>query len=245
MMSAEKNEVRDAVVAANRGPFTHWWEALWHVDHRLLKRVHEYLAAAENGGPVTEKMRHLIWTTVDTVVTHLYPRGAGVHARLALETGATVREVIEAISIATTVSNHSYGDCLEIVVKASGGPPGPAGTMPLVAVLREQLGWWEPWMDIAAQVAPEHLRATIQLHSPDRHQLGLDAKSRELILMAGYACPAINHHPAVKRHAERAVAAGASQAELVQTVQLATGIGLHAISEGVMAACEHFATPRN
>jgi alkylhydroperoxidase/carboxymuconolactone decarboxylase family protein YurZ len=207
--------------------------------------VHNYLSAAENSGPVSRKMRHLIWVAVDLVTTHLYPRGAGVHAQVALKEGATVREVIEAIEIASSVSSGGYGACLPIVISAARENNGTnsATSRPVEGGLRKtlemRLGYWEEWMGLALAVSPVHFETMVALQCPEPETAGLDAKSRELILMAGNACPAILNREGVERHAGRAARLGATETELVQVLQLANGIGLHPISEGVMAAWEH------
>ena len=89
MNKQECEDLKNGIIATGRGPFVGWWANLLEVSPRTLKHVHEYLSIAETGGEISEKMRHLIWVVVDSLVTHLYPRGAGVHARVALEHGAT------------------------------------------------------------------------------------------------------------------------------------------------------------
>ncbi|CDX58844.1 hypothetical protein MPL1032_240283 [Mesorhizobium plurifarium] len=105
-MDPFRRKVKDEVLAARRGPFGGWWEDLLEVDPHLLLRVHRQMAVAESG-PLPKSFRHLILATVDSVVTHLYPRGIGVHARVAIEHGASLRQVVEALEISAFVSNRS------------------------------------------------------------------------------------------------------------------------------------------
>jgi alkylhydroperoxidase/carboxymuconolactone decarboxylase family protein YurZ len=56
-----------------------------------------------------------------------------------------------------------------------------------------------------------------------------------LIFFAAYGCPAMIDSAGMRAHAERALALGATEDELLQALRIANGIGLHGVSEGVKA----------
>jgi alkylhydroperoxidase/carboxymuconolactone decarboxylase family protein YurZ len=178
--------------------------------------------------------------TVDSVVTHLYPRGAGVHARVALDGGATLHQVVEALAIAAAVSSRGYGIALPIVWQelSKAGRLPQAASADRTAAVRRKLESETPerpdWMDLALADDPDALDALLELSSARGDGDGLDAKSRELLFLAGNACPAIGEREAIRLHARRAIELGASAGELLQVLRIANCIGLHAITEGIL-----------
>jgi len=236
MNEQEREQLKRDVIAAGRGPFVGWWANLYEISPETLRRVHDYLSIAENEGNISERMRHLLWVVVDSLVTHLYPRGAGVHARIAIELGASREDIIEALEIAAYVSSIGYEVGLPMIMQAAQemGVPG-------VPVLDKD-ATREPWEQYAQAVSPRALDALTHLAHMRPAGRGLDAKTRELLYLAGYSSPAVANAVAIKRHAKRALAAGATTDELVQVLRLANCIGLHAIAEGVNAAAESLKT---
>lgn len=245
-MDEFRQQVKDQVVAANRGPFGGWWQALLDIDPELLRRVHLYLEVAETSGPLPEALRHLVWTAADAVVTHLYPRGLGVHAAIAIECGASVSQVIETLAIATTVSSRGYGLGLTILtdeLEERGLPPLAAETESRPERVRErlqqQLGHWPGWMDIEANISSDALEAFLDLASSREAGDNLTEKWRQLIFIAAASCPAIADTQQTRLHIRRALEIGASSQEIQQTLRLANTIALHSISEGIVQLQEH------
>ena len=250
-MDAEREKLKEDVIRADRGPFIGWWDTLLRVEPKVLRRVHEFLLVGEKATHISEKMRHLIWVAADIVVTHLYPRGAGVHASIALKCGATPQEVVQTLEIAASVSCRGFEEGLPIVLAAIEANQGSAQRWqrPLSAEeealqrnLQGRLGFFSPWMEQTLRLWPDYLKALIDLgYSEVDSGSGLDAKSRELIFFGAHACPAIGNKQGMKIHAERALAAGATADELLQVLALANYIGLHSIAEGINTVSEHLA----
>lgn len=250
-MDQERLRLKEKIMRAQNGrPFAAWRETLLEIDPPLLEHVHEYLMAAERGDEITEKLRHLIYLAADCVVTHLYPGGAAVHAGEALRNGASRRELVETLGIAAAVSCRGYGIGLPVVVAAvdrhfgrTGRQREPFTASELAAKRRveSRLGYWADWMDDALRLSPDYLERLAEFGRPDPEDSALDPKSRELIFLGAYACPAMVDKDGMRAHAERALSLGATESELLQTLRIANGIGLHAISEGIRAIKEPLA----
>lgn len=237
-------KVKEEVLSAKRGPFGGWWEDLLEVDPELLVKVHRHMVAAERG-PLSKSFRHLIFATVDSVVTHLYPRGIGVHARTAMEHGATLRHVVEALEISAVVSNRGYSVVLPLVVEElekSGYSVVAADEAHSSEIRRRyesRVGEWQGWMDVALDYCPDALEALLELgygrSGRDRREEGdgLDLKQRALLFLAASGCPALADVEAVRSHTRQALKLGASPEEIMQTVKVANVIGLHPIVEGI------------
>ena len=241
-MDKKRQEIQDKVTAAGRGPFTGWWAKLLELSPDTLLHVHEMLELAEQDGPLSVRLRHLVWTVADSVVTHLYPRGAGVHARIAIEEGATLPQVIQAFEIATVVSVRGVRLGLPIILEAASQAGVPVHTQRVDPRLRERViqryGSWAQWMELVASVSPDALMALIELAPDPLDSEGLDLRSRELLYFAGYCCPAVNDLDGMRHHARAALEAGATPQELIQVLRLADAIGVHSLAEGVIVTAD-------
>ena len=235
-MDAFRSKIREEVLSANRGPFGGWWEDLLEVDPDLLLKVHRLMLAAESG-PLAKSFRHLIFVTVDSVVTHLYPRGIGVHARIAMDNGASLLQVVQALEIASIASNRGYSVVLQAVAEelAKSGPP--RGSIQSAQDLRcrfeSRVGEWQDWMDVAARHCPDALEALLDIGYGREAGSSLDPKQRALLMLAASASPALADETAARGHTRQALAQGASHDEVLQTVKMAGLIGLHPLVEGI------------
>lgn len=244
-MDKERQEIQDMVVAAGRGPFTGWWARLLEFSPQSLLHIHRLQEVAEQDGPISPMMRHLIWVVADLALMHLYPRGAGIHVRIALEEGATFRQVIEAFEIATVASIRGQRVGLPIILEAASQAGQPVATRRVDADLRartiERCGHWADWMETVGSVSPAALDAMAGLAPETDNEEGLDARARELLYFAAYSCPAVMDVEGMRTHARLALAAGATPQELIQVLRLADCIGVHSIAEGVLSSSEHLA----
>ena len=243
---AEKLQLKQDVTQA-RGQFGPWHEGLLRFHPDLLKRVHQFVKAAEGDAVVPEKLRHLIWLAADAAVTHLYPRGIGIHARRALEHGATREELIEALEIACVVTARSYEIGLPILMEelaaanAVDTPPAQPLTKAQAAVRArfiDATGGCPDWIDTAFRMAPDYTAMLLELAYGQPEGGALDSKSRELIYIGVCACPAVLDADGIRRHIRRAIALGTTAGELREVLQLASGIGIHPLSVGIPAMAE-------
>lgn len=219
------------------------------LDHhpQLLERVIGMLDAANELKHVSIKLRHLIWIAVDAVCTHLYERGIRIHTLFAMQHGATEMEIFESLAIATQIGLRSYQDGIGIVLEetAAEGDSLPAGSAAraesdAVRAYREANGG-EGWLAPSLAHSRHNVAALIDLATPTPG--GLDAKSAELIALSVECCPAVNNPEGIRRHARNAVRLGATREELIEVLDLASGISLHAVSVGapiVEKALEEF-----
>lgn len=234
-----RTALKEQIIATDRGPFTGWWEGLLEYSPHALEAVHLHVLAAENG-PIPEVLRHLIWVGVDSVVTHLYPRGIGVHERIAMELGASTAQVLDALRIASTVSTRGYGNALPVALEeiaaagASVTSADPHRSMAVTERLQREFGEDAPeWMSAEAALNPEALEAFLDLAPDHTDSDGLDQRSGAIIALAAAACPAIADERLTRMHARRALQLGATGDEILHALRLANTIGMHSMAEGV------------
>ncbi|WP_242909535.1 carboxymuconolactone decarboxylase family protein [Actinomadura terrae] len=79
---------------------------------------------------------------------------------------------------------------------------------------------------------PELLAACTALVDVPANHGALDPKTQELIALAVNAAPTHLHTPGIRRHTRAALAHGATREEVMETLQLAATLGIHAASTG-------------
>lgn len=239
----DKEALKAEVIAAKRGPFIGWWAALLDAEPRMLRKIHNMLRDVESSEQVSECMRHLVWGVADAVVTHLYPRGLGVHMKIAMECGATKAQIVEALQIATAASCTGFArglpTILSVIAEHDRSFAGGAELSPDQLAVKHELsakaGFWEDWMEDALRFSPGTLRALIELGQPISGETGLSRKDRHLLFLAAYACPAIADRAQTRLHARLALEAGATGEELLGVLRTCNTIGVHAMAEGMTA----------
>ncbi len=220
-----------------------WHEGILRIDPGLFSRM-TGLYESYNSNRIDPKLRHLIWVAVDAVATHLYPVGIELHARAAMNHGATAREVLEVLEMTSTLGERGFSVALPVVleeIRAAGVLPevlsGPESReeADLKESLRAATGACPAWIETLFRLSPDFTRGLLDLGHGSAVTGTLDARSRTLILLAVYACPATLDLDAVRDLSRRALGLGASAEELVAVLELGSGIGLHALSVGVPA----------
>lgn len=219
-----------------------WWDHLNRYSPNTVQRISGHVRAAIRNGAISTKMRELIYIGVDSVVTHLYPKGVALHAERAIEAGATTGEIIEVLQLACGASSRSYATAIGIVadeIAAAGlDAPVPAEDERVAAqAFKQQFieseGFWEPWMDFAIERVPTHFTAWLRMNYAPGEPRELEPKARALISMALAVCAAMADEAGIRRHARLALRHGATAAEVYEAMQLATGLGPHAFSNAI------------
>lgn len=88
-------------------------------------------------------------------------------------------------------------------------------------------GDWNPLWEQFRELDPEFLEAYLAFRSVPQKNGPLEQKTKELILISINAATTHLYGPGVRRHIQNALKAGASQAEILETIQLTTVMGIH------------------
>jgi alkylhydroperoxidase/carboxymuconolactone decarboxylase family protein YurZ len=88
-------------------------------------------------------------------------------------------------------------------------------------------GDWNPLWDRFRELDADFLEAYLAFRSVPQSSGPLEQKYKELILIAINAATTHLYGPGVRRHIQNALAAGASMAEILETIQLTTVMGIH------------------
>jgi alkylhydroperoxidase/carboxymuconolactone decarboxylase family protein YurZ len=103
-------------------------------------------------------------------------------------------------------------------------------------------GDWNPLWSTLEQWDPAFMEAYLQLRNVPFRNGPLPRKYKELILIAINAAATHLYAPGVRRHVRNALQHGASRAEILETIQLTTVLGIHACNLAVPILEEELAT---
>lgn len=208
----------------------------------FLRSYFEYASLPARTGPLSARVRELIYVAVDSSTTHMFGEGLAIHVRAALAAGCTVAELMEVMQLTTAQGLDSISSGIGIVVEelAAAGVETAVDERPLdeaETALRDgfiaRFGDWPIWCDQLVRRDPGYFEAMAAMLAAPCGPGGLDAKTRSLVQFALAAAPTHLERDSMREHARRAIRHGATGAELVEVLQLGAHLGVHACVIGV------------
>jgi alkylhydroperoxidase/carboxymuconolactone decarboxylase family protein YurZ len=102
-------------------------------------------------------------------------------------------------------------------------------------------GHWEPrWLPVL-EMDPDFFEAFLVFAAAAKAESVLDARARELILLAVNAQTTTLYEPGIRIHMEGALDAGATPQELMEVLELVSLLGVHSLIMGMPILLEEFA----
>lgn len=95
-----------------------------------------------------------------------------------------------------------------------------------------QEAWDDGWASVS-RLSPEILDASIKLSAVPKHKKHLSPKIQQLVSVSVYSASTHFYVPGIRRHIKAALAEGATQAEIVEVLELTGTLGIHACNIGV------------
>ncbi len=119
---------------------------------------------------------------------------------------------------------------------SSASLPGAAPADERRAALRERFesrrGYWTPWLDELLRHSPDFFEAFLGFTSAPWNTHALTPRVKELVYIAIDAAITHLYQPGLRKHMGDAMGHGASPADIVETLQLASCIGLLSTTTG-------------
>ena len=238
-LTSEEQVLKEAFIRA-RGYWRPWTEGLLRLDPAFLATYARYGGYPAETGPLSRKMCELIYVALDGSATHLFRSGLALHVQLALEQGATAREIVDVLRLATAQgldgSNLGVGILAEELALAGPDSDHVALSKEQTA-LRDayvaQFGDWPDFCDLWLRADPGYFAAMLDLLTLGRQTGGLDEPSRCLILLALSACFTALNAQGVRLQIRRALRLGIDRREILQVLQMTAHLGVHACAIGV------------
>jgi alkylhydroperoxidase/carboxymuconolactone decarboxylase family protein YurZ len=195
----------------------------------------DFAGAPHRSGPLDPKTRALVSLALDASVTHLYAPGVRRHCRDALRLGASKDELLEVLQLVSVIGVHA---CV-IGMPALAGKVAhdPARALDLThpdsrrqaikADFQAKRGYWSPIWDGLLALDPDYFEAFTTFSAVPWVSGTLDPKVKEFMYIAVDVSVTHQYLPGTLVHIENALAYGASPAEVLEVMQLASIMGIH------------------
>jgi alkylhydroperoxidase/carboxymuconolactone decarboxylase family protein YurZ len=241
MSTTQTDERREALREAfvrERGRWSPALDGLLARDPDYFERVLGFTGHPWRNGPLEPRVKELVLLAVDAAATHRYGEGAREHVRAALAHGATAEEVVEVLQLTSTMGIHACNCGVPILLEelaAAGRPvdldgPFSAREEEIKAQFTEKRGYWNAFWDGLLRLDPEFFAAYTALSSQPWERGPLEPKVKELIYTAFDVSATHMFEPGLRQHIRNAIGYGATGAEIMEVIELASGIGVEAFA---------------
>lgn len=225
-----------AAFEARRGYWTPWLDGTLRLSPDFFEGFLAFTGAPWSGGPLPPKVKELVYIAVDGAVTHLYQPGLRMHVREALRHGATAAEIMAVLQLASLPGLLTQTTSAPFLLEAMGGADALAMDPDREAQRAgfvEATGHWDDGLDALLRIDAQAFREHAGLVLAAWRNPALDMRTRELLALAVHASCTLLHPPGIRRHLHRALACGATSAQVMEVLQLASVIGIHSCSVAV------------
>ena len=245
-LSERKKRLRDEFIDS-RGHWSPMWESLLELDEGFFEAYTRLSSVPRKTGPLAPKTKELIQIAVDSAATHLYVPGIREHVARALEYGATAEEIMEVLELTSTLGIHAAVVGVPILVEeleAAGVPVSrelSARQEEIKADFVAKRGYWNPFWDEMLQLDAEFFAAYTAFSSVPWTSGTLEPKLKELIYTAFDVAATHLFSSGLRQHIRNALGYGATREEVLEVIELASELGMHACAVGVPILVEEAA----
>ena len=225
-----------------RGYWAPFWDDMLRLDPEFFAAYLNFSGAPWRNGGLPPKIKELIYIAVDAATTHLYEPGLRLHIRNALKHGALCEEIAEVLQLVAAIGVHACTLGVPVLLDElrQAGAADPGETAPLSprqeALKRAFIdlrGYWAPVWDDVLRLSPDFFAAYMQFSSVPWRSGLLEPKIKELIYIAVDAATTHLYEPGLRIHIRNALQRGASQAEILEVLELVSAIGVHSCTMGI------------
>ncbi|HEX7405376.1 MAG TPA: carboxymuconolactone decarboxylase family protein [Candidatus Nanopelagicaceae bacterium] len=246
-LTKRQEEIKDEFIKV-RGTWSPVWQSILELDAEFLHAYLDFSAVPWRKNHLDDKLKEFIYIAVDANATHMYLPGVRQHIRAALKLGATPQEIMEVLELCATLGIHAMNIGVPILVevlKEKGLRTGPA---PLNAY-QEQVkadftknrGYWHEFWDEMLELDPELFAAYTEFSSIPWRQGTLSPKIKEFIYIAFDTAATHLYVKGLKLHIVNAIGYGATAQEILEVMEIASVLGIHAVTSGAPILLEEIA----
>lgn len=214
-----------------------WSEALEPLIDLSPGFAAAYIALAKHpwkSGPLPIRIKHLIGLALNAAPTCLYMPGIRFHCRKALDAGASIEEILEALQLTSNLGIHACVLGVPILAEKLASVAEQTPKLDLSDNRRQQLkqdfiesrGYWDAMWDGLLALDPDYFEAFTRFSSMPWQSRALQAKYKELIYIATDV--SVTHQFAIgtRIHIEKALELGASAEEILEVMEIAGAMGI-------------------
>jgi alkylhydroperoxidase/carboxymuconolactone decarboxylase family protein YurZ len=246
-LTPEQQAIKDEFIRV-RGGWADHWETTLRLDPAFMAAYLNFSAVPWRKNRLDDKTKTLVYLAIDAAATHLYVPGIRQHIRTALAMGVTNEEIMEVLELTATLGIHAMNIGVPILVevlveKGLRDQPTPLNDYQekLKAEFTEARGYWHPFFDEMLELDPEIFEAYVAFSAVPWRSGTLSPKVKELIYISFDCASTHLYVKGLKLHIENAIEHGATADEILEVMELASVIGIHAVTTGAPILAEEAA----
>lgn len=239
MALTEQQEKLKAEFIARRGTWSDSWQGILELDPHFLAAYLKLSTVPwhKDHNHLSDKVKELVFIAIDANATHMYLPGVRQHIKAALKAGATPQEIMEVLELSATLGIHAMNIGVPILVEVleekglrTGAAPLNEYQERLKADFTKTRGYWHSFWDEMLELDPEMFDAYTEFSSvPWRHGT-LEPKIKEFIYIAFDTAATHLYVKGLKLHIENAIGYGATPGEILEVMEIASVLGIHAVT---------------
>lgn len=220
-----------------RGAWGDAWDAVLELDPEFLQSYLDLSMVPWRKNHLDDKTKEFIYIAIDANATHMYLPGVRQHIRAALKLGATGQEIMEVLELAATLGIHAMNIGVPILVEVLEEKGLRTGPAPLTdyqeqvkAEFTEVRGYWHSFWDEMLELDPELFAAYTTFSSVPWNTGTLEPKIKEFVYIAFDTAATHLYVKGLKLHIENAIGYGATPQEILEVMEIASVLGIHAVT---------------
>ena len=246
-LTAQQQEIKDEFIKV-RGTWGPQWETILQLDPEFMRAYSDFSAVPWKKNHLDDKTKELMYIAVDAAATHLYVPGIRQHIRAALKAGATRDEIMEVLELTSTLGIHAMNIGVPILVEVlveKGMRTGPAELTDYQETLKAEFtktrGYWHAFWDEMLELDPELFAAYTEFSSVPWRSGPLSPKVKEFVYIAFDTAATHLYVKGLKLHIENAIGYGATPEEILEIMEIASVLGMHATTTAAPILAEEVA----
>lgn len=250
-LSPRQQEVKDEFIRV-RGTWSDTWQAILELDPEFLKAYTDFSAVPWRKNHLDDKVKEFMYIAVDAAATHMYLPGVRQHIKAALKLGATPQEIMEVLELTSTLGIHAMNIGVPILVEVleekglrSGPAPLSEYQEEVKAEFTKTRGYWHSFWDEMLELDPELFAAYTEFSSVPWRTGTLEPKVKEFVYIAFDTAATHLYVKGLKLHIENAIGYGATAQEILEVMEIASVLGIHAATSAVTILAEELGNPEN
>jgi alkylhydroperoxidase/carboxymuconolactone decarboxylase family protein YurZ len=235
-LTQRQREIKNEFIRV-RGTWSAAWEDILRLDPEFLAAYLGFSAVPWRKNHLPDKVKEFIYIAVDANATHMYLPGVRQHIEAALRFGATRQEIMEVLELSATLGIHAMNIGVPILVEVLEEKGLRTGPAPLTeyqeqvkADFTKARGYWHAFWDEMLELDPELFAAYTEFSSHPWHHGTLEPKVKEFVYIAFDTAATHLYVKGLKAHIENAVGYGATAQEILEVMEIASVLGVHAVT---------------
>lgn len=245
-LTAAQIDIKNRFVA-DRGEWSDAWEAVLRIDPEFVAASLTMLQVPWEKNHLSPKFKELCYLSWNAAATHANVHGTRRHMRRAIALGATQREIVEVLELASTLGIHTMniGVPLLVEVLEERGRTAPEPLTTRQEQLRQQFtetrGYWHDFWNEMLELDQEMFAAYTEFSSVPWRTGVLTPAEKELIYISYDIAATHLYVPGTKLHIRNALDHGATAEQVLEVMEISSVLGLDAIEISVPIMLEEFA----